>query len=175
MSPEERRTICHRRFLTETTKSAVAAALPVAFTTAKPAVGQSQSKQVREPAKGPLRVHPKNPRYFTDGSGRAVFLTGSHTWANLQDSGVFPLRPFDWSGYLEFLQSHDHSFMRLWNWEQSAWAPWTPSKILYAPSVYLRTGPGIAKDGSSRFDLRQFNPEYFNRMRKRIIEAFMSR
>jgi hypothetical protein len=34
-------------------------------------------------AKGPLRVHPKNPRYFTDGTGRAVYLTGSHTWDNL--------------------------------------------------------------------------------------------
>jgi hypothetical protein len=26
-------------------------------------------------ARGPLRVHPENPRYFTDGSGRAVLLT----------------------------------------------------------------------------------------------------
>ena len=29
-----------------------------------------------QPAKGPLRAHPENPRYFTDGSGKAVFLTG---------------------------------------------------------------------------------------------------
>jgi hypothetical protein len=35
--------------------------------------------------RGPLRVHPANPRYFTDGSGRAVILTGSHTWGNFQD------------------------------------------------------------------------------------------
>jgi hypothetical protein len=34
-------------------------------------------------AKDPLQVHPKNPRYFTDGSGKAVFLTGSHTWGSL--------------------------------------------------------------------------------------------
>ena len=39
---------------------------------------------------GPLRVHPKNGRYFADGDGRAVLLTGSHTWDNLQDIG--PLR-----------------------------------------------------------------------------------
>ena len=39
------------------------------------------------PARGPLRVHPDNPRYFTDGSGRAVYLTGSHTWNNLVDMG----------------------------------------------------------------------------------------
>ena len=45
------------------------------------------------PATGPLRVHPQNPRYFTDGSKntagalRVVYLTGSHTWANLIDRG----------------------------------------------------------------------------------------
>src|SRR5574341_1523399 len=38
-------------------------------------------------ATGPLRVNPANPRYFTDGSGRAILLVGSHAWYNLQDSG----------------------------------------------------------------------------------------
>ena len=36
---------------------------------------------------GPLRVSPTNPRYFTDNSGKAIYLTGSHTWSNLQDNG----------------------------------------------------------------------------------------
>jgi hypothetical protein len=40
---------------------------------------------------GPLRVHPTNPRYFTDDTGRALILTGSHTWQNLQDRG--PIDP----------------------------------------------------------------------------------
>ena len=40
------------------------------------------------PAAGPLRVSTANPRYFTDGSGKAVYLTGSHTWASLQDMGL---------------------------------------------------------------------------------------
>ena len=39
------------------------------------------------PASGPLRVHPENRRYFADASGRAVYLTGSHTWANIVDHG----------------------------------------------------------------------------------------
>ncbi len=34
-------------------------------------------------ARGPLRVLPGNPRYFTDGSGKAIYLTASHTWSNL--------------------------------------------------------------------------------------------
>ena len=48
--------------------------------------------QMHQPATGPLKVHPRNPRYFADGSGRAIFLTGAHTWANLQDSGLLPFR-----------------------------------------------------------------------------------
>ena len=38
-----------------------------------------------ELAKGPLRVDPKNPRYFADGTGKAVYLTGAHTWNILPD------------------------------------------------------------------------------------------
>ena len=29
------------------------------------------------PATGPLKPHPANPRYFADGSGKAIYLTGS--------------------------------------------------------------------------------------------------
>ena len=32
--------------------------------------------QAETPATGPLRVHPENPRYFTDDGRRAVYLTG---------------------------------------------------------------------------------------------------
>src|SRR5262245_50945348 len=45
----------------------------------------------RKIASGPLRIHPQNSRYFTDGTKeaggalRATYLTGSHTWGNLCD------------------------------------------------------------------------------------------
>jgi hypothetical protein len=129
------------------------------------------SAQFRQPATGPLTVHPRNPRYFTDGSGCAIFLTGSHTWANLQDSGVAPVPTFDWEGYLAMMKSHNHNFMRLWQWQQSAWAPWTPDKILFLPELYMRTGPGNALDGGLKVDLRKFNPVYFERMRARVTEC----
>ena len=31
-------------------------------------------------AEGPLKIHPKNPRYVAGHDGNAIFLTGSHTW-----------------------------------------------------------------------------------------------
>jgi len=40
------------------------------------------------PTRGPLRVHAKNSRYFADTRGRAVYLTGAHTWPNCVDQGL---------------------------------------------------------------------------------------
>lgn len=66
-------------------------------------------------ASGPLRVHPENRRYFADASGEAVYLTGSHTWANLQDQlSPAPLRRFDYPTYLTWMQRHGHNFMPKW-------------------------------------------------------------
>ena len=42
---------------------------------------------------GPLSVHSNNPRYFANGSGEAVYLTGAHTWNNLQSNAVYPVLP----------------------------------------------------------------------------------
>src|SRR5262245_27019312 len=39
---------------------------------------------------GPLRIHPSNRRYLADGSGRVVYLTGSHTWRTIQDAATSP-------------------------------------------------------------------------------------
>src|SRR5258705_2445200 len=76
---------------------------------------------ITAPAAGPLRVHPTNPRYFTDGaknpdgSLRAVYLTGAHTWNNLVDMGRDdPPERFDFDAYLDFLERHGHNFIRLW-------------------------------------------------------------
>jgi hypothetical protein len=123
------------------------------------------------PASGPLRVSPANPRYFVDGSGRPVFLTGAHTWANFQETGMAPIPTFDWEGYLSMMMACNHNFMRFWAWQQSAWAPWTPDKILFEPTLYMRPGPGAALDGGLKFDLTQFNPAYFSRMKDRLTEC----
>ncbi|MHC4401986.1 MAG: DUF6298 domain-containing protein [Planctomycetota bacterium] len=123
-------------------------------------------------AGGPLRVHPDNPRYFTDDTGRAVYLTGSHTWLNLQDGGPkFPPPEFDYNQYLDVLQEQNHNFTRLWSWESPVWVLPDSTRFWLDPLPFQRTGPGKASDGRLRFDLTRFDPSYFDRLRKRVAAA----
>lgn len=127
-------------------------------------------------AMGPLTVHPDNPRYFQNtATGRAVFLTGSHTWANLVDMGTSDPPPaFDSDAYLDWMAGFNHNFIRLWTWELVTWdtsANGQNKKHTVAPLPYARTGPGAALDGKPRFDLTKFNPEYFDRLRRRVAAA----
>jgi len=133
------------------------------------------SASVAGPAKGPLRVLPANPRYFTDGSGKAVFLTGSHTWNNLVEINRLPEFPnpaVDFGKYLSFLKARRHNCFRLWPWE-NAFSFDSTGVITYRhdPMPYLRTGPGKALDGDPRFDLHKFNQAYFDRLRSRVAAA----
>jgi len=130
------------------------------------------------PAKGPLRVHADNPRYFTDGTGKAVYLTGAHTWNNLVDMGPSdPPEPFDYDAYLDFLDGHGHNFIRLWAWDSVTWdtrANRESGKNFVAnvaPQPWARTGSGMALDGKPKFDLNKFNEAYFQRLRDRTSSA----
>jgi hypothetical protein len=136
--------------------------------------GVSAPRVRTQSATGPLRVHPMNPRYFADSSGRAVYLTGSHERNNL---ATFipgwkgdPLLSFDFEDYLNVLGGYNHNFIRLWAWEGSPSAP------------YERTGPGTALDGGPKYNLNRFDignlvlpdvnaPHYFERLRARVIAA----
>jgi hypothetical protein len=121
---------------------------------------------------GPLRVHPVNPRYFSDGSGKAIYLTGSHTWASLQERGYEGITPdFDYLAYLAFLQKFQHNCMRLWAWEHATWMQFTDKNIRYTPLPFVRSGPGTALDGGLKFDLSRFHPPYFDRLRARVRAA----
>jgi len=108
-----------------------------------------------------LQVSAVNPRYFADASGRVVYLTGSHYWKNVQDNGTTdPPAAFDNAAYLDFLQQHNHNFTRLWLWEQARWSAETSQSHWFAPTMYVRAGPGTALDGDPKFDLSQINPAY---------------
>ena len=137
-----------------------------------------EAKVLPRPATGPLRVSSRNPRYFCDASGREVLLVGSHTWNNLVDMGRNdPPEPFDFNAYLDFLHRYGHNFIRLWAWDSTTWDTRANGRLgkdfihHVAPLPWARTGPGKALDGKPKFDLKQFDPAYFDRLRKRVNAA----
>ena len=130
-----------------------------------------------EDSGGPLRVSKENPRYFTDKSGKAIYMTGCHTWNNLLDMSETPGQDqFDYEAFLDYLDSCHCNFFRLWTWNLLTWNTSgnreENSKTLKVyPQPFLRTGPGLALDGEPRFDLTAYNPEYFQRLRERVSMA----
>jgi hypothetical protein len=131
-------------------------------------------------ADGPLVVSSENPRFFTAGSGEAVYLVGSNLWNNLQDGAGLgscdqPGPSFDWTAYLDFLESHHMNFIRGWRWEHFKFELPpdldTGGPYCVAPHPWQRNGPGVGYDGKPKFDLATFDETYFDRLRARIIEA----
>ena len=127
----------------------------------------SSSNTLRAPSfhsiNGVLRRSRVNPRYFTDNTGRAIYLTGSHTWNTLQDGATST--PFDYTGWLNFMRAKNHNYLRFWNLES-----WTDGHQQTGASMANRAA-GKANDGQPKFDLDQFNQAYFDRLRQRVILA----
>jgi hypothetical protein len=114
----------------------------------------------------PLRVLDSNPRYFTDGTEQAIYLTGSHQWNNLLDWSDQP--NVDYESHLDLLQSQNHNFIRMWTWEHASvpGRPWPDN-----PLPYQRTGPGNDLLGRPKFDVTKLNQAYFDRLRFRVKSA----
>src|SRR4030042_6090657 len=68
----------------------------------------------------PLTVLPSNPRYFTDGSGKAIYLTGIDLGGWDTQDNMWGIRAsLDWHGFLNVMQSHNLNHIRLWNVEHT--------------------------------------------------------
>jgi hypothetical protein len=122
---------------------------------------------------GPLRRFAANPRYFTANGKTAVYLTGAHTWPEVVDRGSSSPPPkFDYLGFLNKLRSWHHNFIRLWVLDNFRDEDTNGNGAFNtAPLPYARTGPGKALDGLAKFDLTRFDPQYFSRLRTRIVQA----
>lgn len=154
---------------------AALAVLAVVFPGKPPCLGSANAAEpAAGPVKGPLRAHPKNPRYFTDGTGKAVYLTGSHTWNTLQDWGTNDtIQPLDFKAFVKMLVAHHHNFTLIWMTELPTFRnlPTTekaPPDFSVTPHPWRRTGPGNASDGKPKFDVTQFDQAYFDRLRDRV-------
>lgn len=127
--------------------------------------------------RSPLQVLSSNPRYFTDGSGRAVLLAGSHTWSSIFDQGPnYPPPPFNTTQFLDFLQSYGQNFTRTFVWEQTRWGTWSTDNNywFYPGPPWMRTGPGNADDGRPKFNLDSLNQSYFSWIRAKV-DSFAGR
>jgi hypothetical protein len=122
----------------------------------------------------PLKSLSGNPNYFTCGNGKAVYLTGSHTWNSFQDWGTNDsIQPLDFDAFVVMLLLHHHNFTLLWTTELPTFRglPTTadsPPDFSVSPFPWERTGPGYASDGKLKFDLKKFNQSYFDRLRNRV-------
>jgi hypothetical protein len=92
-----------RHFLARSLRLGATAAVTTSLAPALSAAENTLQRRRSRPARGPLRVCAANPRYFTDGSGRALYLTGAHTWPNVVDIGPTDPPPrFDFDAFLDF-------------------------------------------------------------------------
>ena len=128
---------------------------------------------------GRLVVHPKNPAYFQNiSTGKAVFLHGYDHFRSRQEMDNNGIPPLDFDAFIAQLKHYHHNFLRLWVWEHfwrktddNEVRPAGQVSVVLPPHVYQRTGPRTAIDGQPQFDLRAFDPAYFDRLRQRVITA----
>ena len=120
-----------------------------------------------------LRVHPSNPRYFTDSSGRAIYLGGHQIFVDLQDNTFDKAHTYgfrellDWPQYIQFARARHLNYVRNW----SGFTTGSASGVVATPMPYKRvSGSGNANDGHPKFDLYQFDQSYFDDMRSRAID-----
>lgn len=133
------------------------------------------------PIRKPLVLHPRNPRYFYDGT-QGVYLGGHQIFVDLQDNSFnkewtkdmrYPKNPsrkattLAWPQYLDFLARLHYNYVRGWAiWSTGSGKAAPPHRVAF-PMPFRRTGPGTANDGGPKFDLRQFDETFFRRLRSR--------
>src|SRR6266481_2908456 len=118
----------------------------------------------------PVKLHPENSKYFLFRGKPLVLLTASEHYGSVIN------RPFDFAKYLDDAVEHKMTLTRtflLFRELQNARNPSSPCKPESPDYIapWRRTGPGMAFDGEPRYDLEQWNPEYFQRLHKFLDRA----
>ena len=125
-----------------------------------------------------LSVHPENPLYFADGSGRAVYLGGHQIFVDLQDNSFNKEfirgreRILDWKQYVAFMKAHNFNYLRNWViWSTGSGTMAPANHAIAFPMPYKRVaGHGKANDGLDKFDLNQFDEAFFKRLGQRCAD-----
>ena len=96
----------------------------------------------------------------------------------MEDRGTLSTPPaFDFNGYMTFMSSHGFNWMRGWTAEMTHLStsddPY--EDVIAPPFKWLRSTICCANDGGNKFDFIQLDPNYFSRMRARVMQAEQNR
>jgi hypothetical protein len=110
-----------------------------------------------------LRIHPDNPKLFEFNGRPLVLLCATEHY------GAVINRPFRFEKYLEDAASKGQTLTRLFTLFRELQSPLNPYSTCKPESTdfvtpFQRSGDGEALDGLPRFDLTQWNDEYFDRL-----------
>lgn len=111
----------------------------------------------------PIRVHPANPKVFEFRGKPLVLLTATEHY------GAVLNRPFNYARYLADVEDKRMTMTRLFLLFRELQTPRNPCSTCKPESAeyvapYARTGPGWALDGEPKYNLDQWNPEFFVRL-----------
>jgi hypothetical protein len=120
----------------------------------------------------PLRLHPRNPRYFEFQGKPTVLITATEHY------GAVLNLDFDYIKYLNELQRHGFNLTRAFsgayreipgsfNIKENTLVP-KPGRFA---CPWARSSTPGASDGGNKFDLTQWDPAYFTRLKDFIAEA----
>jgi hypothetical protein len=113
----------------------------------------------------PIRIHPENGKLFEyRGEPRVLLCATEHYGAVLN-------RPFRFERYLADAAEKGQTLTRLFTLFRELQTPLNPYSTCKPESPdflspFRRTGPGKAQDGQPRYDLEQWNPEFFERLHR---------
>lgn len=113
----------------------------------------------------PIRIHPQNPKLFEfRGKPRALVCATEHYGAVMN-------RPFDFERYLADAAEKGQTLTRLFTLFRELQGPTNPYSTCKPESPdyiapFCRVGPKRALDGEPQYDLRQWNPEFFERLHR---------
>ncbi|MGE5295361.1 MAG: polysaccharide lyase [Solirubrobacterales bacterium] len=145
------------------TRRWLSTAMAVAFVTAACASAASSA---------PIALHPQNPHYFLWRDKPTVLITsGEHYGAVLN-------RAFDYKRYLDTLQSYSFNLTRTFSGAYcEAVGAFSIENNTLAPAAgnllcpWARSDQGGYANGGNKFDLTQWDPEYFRRLSDFVSSA----
>src|SRR4051812_47386041 len=115
------------------------------------------------PPPGPLRVLASNPLYFATPDGKAVYLTGNHTWTSGQSFSS--LGHFSFTSFVDYLKTLDVNFIRHWDvWMETVDGPWHNNIGAVSPLPFNRSSTPGAFDGN-KFNLTSYNQTFFDALK----------